>query len=118
MIADDYKALEPDNRHRQAKLIHVPEGWRDGTGDNDKYKQYLGIDYYRGEETCTDKIGHTVAIARDRPLPRVRVQHVPTANTAKLTLHTSTAALQRGNTERQQTRDRKGHAERILGSLS
>jgi hypothetical protein len=77
MIADHYKGLKPCDQRTTARLAFTKYGWRDGRGPDDEHRQYLDFNYHRGDTPDSDKIGQTFTIARDRPLPEVRVQHVP-----------------------------------------
>ena len=76
LIIDHYRGLEQENEQKQAKLAFARKGWRDGKGADD-HRQYLNFAYHRGENPDSAIIGETVTIARDRPPPEVRVQHVP-----------------------------------------
>ena len=77
MMIDHYRGLKPDNELEQARLAYAQKGWRDGKRTDDEHRQYLDFNYHRGDTPDSDKIGQTFTIARDRPLPEVRVQHIP-----------------------------------------
>ena len=77
LIINHYKGLEQGNEQKQAKLAFVHMGWRDGKKPDDDHRQYINFDYHRGDTRDSAVIGETVTLARDRPPPEVRVQHIP-----------------------------------------
>ena len=79
LIIDHYKGLEHGNEQKQARLAIAQNKWTDGVGRDDQHRQYLNFNYHRGDTKDSAVIGQTVTIARDRPPPEVRVQHIPRA---------------------------------------
>ena len=90
LMIDHYIGLEPGNDQKQARLAFAQNGWIDGMALDDQHRQYLSFNYHGGDTPDSAKIGRAVTLARDRPPPEVRVQHVPglaMANTIQLTLY-------------------------------